>query len=146
MNKIWKWWTIVNLVGWSVGLSQYYFDILGFVLANDKTYISVLIAFILVLASARIGYDLTVTKGGKTKNDVYWFLSDAVLSLGMVGTLFGFLLVLGKSFAEIDPSDISSMTEAISTLAVGMSTALLTSLIGLISSLLLKFQLVISEE
>jgi len=78
-------------------------------------------------------------------NNMSWFLSDAVLSLGMVGTLFGFLLVLGSAFTEIDTSSTESMTEAIGVLASGMSTALVTSLVGLLSSLWLKLQLVILE-
>ena len=74
---------------------------------------------------------------------MHWFASDAVMSLGMVGTLFGFLMVLGQSFSEIDTSSVDSMTDAISILATGMSTALVTSLVGLIASLWLKLQLVI---
>ena len=80
------------------------------------------------------------------ENNIYWFTSDAVLSVGMVGTLFGFLLVLGSAFTEIDTASTESMTEAIGVLASGMSTALVTSLVGLISSLWLKLQLVILED
>ena len=79
------------------------------------------------------------------QTDLHWFASDAVLSLGMVGTLFGFLVVLGQSFGDIDTSSVASMTTAISKLASGMSTALVTSLVGLIASLWLKLQLVILE-
>ena len=74
---------------------------------------------------------------------MHWFASDAVLSIGMVGTLFGFLMVLGQSFTDIDTSSVESMTDAIGILATGMSTALVTSLVGLIASLWLKLQLVI---
>jgi len=80
------------------------------------------------------------------ENSIFWFTSDAVLSVGMVGTLFGFLLVLGSAFTEIDTASTESMTEAIGVLASGMSTALVTSLVGLISSLWLKLQLVILED
>ena len=82
----------------------------------------------------------------KTKNDFYWFMSDAVLSLGMIGTLVGFLMVLGQAFLDVDPSNIESMTNAIELLAVGMSTALVTTLVGLSTSLWLKLQLVILES
>jgi biopolymer transport protein ExbB/TolQ len=64
----------------------------------------------------------------------------------MVGTLFGFLMVLGQSFSEIDTSSTESMTAAISLLATGMSTALVTSLVGLIASLWLKLQLVVLDS
>ena len=64
----------------------------------------------------------------------------------MVGTLFGFLLVLYSTFDGIDVSDTESMKKAIETLANGMGTALLTSLVGLVSSIVIKLQLVILED
>lgn len=81
-----------------------------------------------------------------SENNIYWFASDAVLSLGMMGTLIGFLIVLGQAFIGIDPSSIESMTAAITILASGMSTALVTTLTGLIVSIWLKLQLVIIEN
>ena len=61
-------------------------------------------------------------------------------------TLVGFLMVLGQAFADIDTSSTESMTAAIGTLATGMSTALVTSLVGLVTSIWLKYQLVILED
>ena len=55
-------------------------------------------------------------------------------------------MVLGQSFSDIDTSSTESMTRAIGTLAQGMSTALVTSLVGLVASLWIKLQLVIIEE
>jgi len=83
---------------------------------------------------------------GSQRHELHWFISDALLSLGMIGTLIGFLIVLGQAFTDIDPSNIESMTNAISVLASGMSTALITTLTGLSFSLWLKLQLVILEE
>lgn len=144
MSHTWKWWGVINLVVWTLGLTQYHLDIFGFVMANDATYISLAIALITAAVSIGIGWGI-ITKKLDSENNLYWFASDAVLSLGMVGTLLGFLMVLGSAFSDIDTSSIDSMTDAIALLASGMSTALLTSLVGLISSLVLKVQLVIGE-
>ena len=109
----------------------------------DSTLLTFVILGVTLVTSATMG--LRSKKMVGQDNKMSWFLSDAVLSLGMVGTLFGFLLVLDSAFTEIDTSSTESMTEAIGVLASGMSTALVTSLVGLLSSLWLKLQLVILE-
>ena len=109
----------------------------------DSTLLTFVILGVTLVTSATMG--LRSKKMVGQDNNMSWFLSDAVLSLGMVGTLFGFLLVLDSAFTEIDTSSTESMTEAIGVLASGMSTALVTSLVVLLSSLWLKLQLVVLE-
>ena len=71
-----------------------------------------------------------------------WFIAEACLALGMVGTVTGFLLMLGTSFTDIDVTNSASLQDALINMALGMSTALYTTLIGLLCSLLIKVQLV----
>lgn len=132
----WKWWFVVNAGILALAIAQIQFGLSELLLIADSTYLTFVIIGISLLTSATMYFKQT---------DLHWFASDAVLSLGMVGTLFGFLMVLGQSFGDIDTSSVASMTTAISTLASGMSTALVTSLVGLIASLWLKLQLVILE-
>jgi hypothetical protein len=136
MNK-WIWWFIVNTGLIGLALGQYFFNLGGLLLDADKTYLSFFIIGISLLCSFTMYFKQT---------EVHWFTADAVLSVGMVGTLFGFLMVLGQAFSQIDTSSIESMTAAISLLATGMSTALVTSLTGLIASLWLKLQLVVLDS
>jgi len=77
--------------------------------------------------------------------DLLWFSSEAMVSLGLIGTVCGFLIMLFSAFNNIDVSNTESLTLALSSMATGMSTALSTTLVGLISSLHLKTQLVITE-
>lgn len=140
----WKFWTtevilLVSLYAVLVPLDGY-----NFILANDFTYISFVNLAILVFTSLWIG--VRILRGLRRGTDLQWFLADAVLSLGMVGTLFGFLMVLYSTFEGIDVTDTESMKQAIESLANGMGTALLTSLVGLVSSIIIKFQLVILED
>lgn len=140
----WKFWTtevilLVSLYAVLVPLDGY-----NFILANDFTYISFVNLTILVFTSLWIG--VRILRGLRRGTDLQWFLADSVLSLGMVGTLFGFLMVLYSTFDGIDVSDTDSMKQAIESLANGMGTALLTSLVGLVSSIIIKFQLVILED
>tara|TARA_B110000908_G_scaffold46195_1_gene56247 strand:- start:61 stop:471 length:411 start_codon:yes stop_codon:yes gene_type:complete len=132
--KVWKWWFVVNSGLIALALGQIKFNLFQILLDTDKTYLTFLIIGISLITTASMYFK---------REDMHWFASDAVMSLGMVGTLFGFLMVLGQSFSEIDTSSVDSMTDAISILATGMSTALVTSLVGLIASLWLKLQLVI---
>ena len=64
------------------------------------------------------------------------------MSLGMIGTVTGFIFMLVATFDNLDPSNIDSMKDAIGNMATGMSTALLTTLAGLLGSLAIKLQLV----
>jgi biopolymer transport protein ExbB/TolQ len=64
----------------------------------------------------------------------------------MIGTVIGFMFMLGSSFQQIDPSNIESMRQVIVDMASGMSTALLTTLCGLIAGLFIKVQIVMQEQ
>ena len=69
-----------------------------------------------------------------------------VISLGMIGTVVGFIYMLYSVFTGIDLSDTSNLQDSLAMMAKGMGTALLTTLVGLISSVLIKCQLVVVED
>ena len=69
-----------------------------------------------------------------------------VISLGMIGTVVGFIYMLYSVFTGIDLSDTSNLQESLAMMAKGMGTALLTTLVGLVSSVLIKCQLVMVEN
>jgi|TARA_B100001094_G_C18135443_1_gene774791 hypothetical protein len=150
----WKWWTSIVIIALAISYAQYQFDILNFVYTNDPTRITAIIGIIFLLCTTRIGYlgwqnQFTSeydTQFLNNNNDLLWFCSDVVMSIGMVGTLIGFLIVLTTTFTNIDTTSAQAMKEVIGTLASGMGIALMTSLIGLISSIILKFQLVMLEN
>ena len=64
----------------------------------------------------------------------------------MIGTVTGFLLMLSTTFAGIDITDTKTIQNALVNMATGMSTALYTTLTGLIVSVILKIQLVNFEK
>jgi flagellar motor component MotA len=70
-----------------------------------------------------------------------WFVSDMLLTIGMIGTVLGFIYMLGASFGEIRMDDVESVRSALVKMGAGMSTALYTTAAGLICSLILKLQL-----
>jgi biopolymer transport protein ExbB/TolQ len=61
------------------------------------------------------------------------------LNLGMIGTIWGFILMLA-GFVNVDVSDIKSVQELLTSMSGGMSIALYTTLTGLVCSQILKVQ------
>jgi uncharacterized membrane protein YfcA len=143
MIKFLKIWSIAIVMMLAAAIG-YFYGAFTFIQENDFTYLSFANLVILTLFTI-LTLVQTSMKNFKT-SDSQWFLADAVLSLGMVGTLAGFLAVLYSTFQGLDVSDTESMKQAIETLATGMGTALLTSLVGLVASLIMKLQLVLIEE
>lgn len=146
----WKWWTVIVLLTTSVVAGQWYFRIVNFVIDNDSTYLSLGIFGLFVATSTVVGHWCYRVQTGNTVDKAtinpVWFISDLLMSLGMVGTLLGFLMVLTSSFQNIDVSNLDAMQTVIGQLAAGMGIALLTSLVGLVTSLSLKIQLVMLDS
>lgn len=67
------------------------------------------------------------------------FLADALLKLGLLGTIVGFILML-LPIGELKTFESSGMQQLMSQMSGGMGVALYTTLAGLVTSTLLKFQ------
>ena len=72
-------------------------------------------------------------------HELGWFVADLLLSLGLLGTVVGFILMLGP-ITELDTSDHSAIQTALAAMSGGMAVALYTTLTGLIGGILLKVQ------
>ena len=118
---------------------------------NDKTKISFLILAIFYGMTFHCGYeswklsqlankDIDKLENIDTRHEPGWFASDVLLTLGLIGTVSGFILMLAGAFGEINIADVGSVQQALANMAVGMSTALYTTLTGLITSTILKVQ------
>ena len=138
-----QWWLFFVLQIIILGAS-YVYELHLYILNNDQTYISFVLVGIWLLTSMRIGYKLK--KEITTSNEKFWFIAETCMAIGMMGTVLGFILMLGGSnLASIDPTDVEGMKNVIGQLASGMATALLTTLTGLIVSVSLRTQLMIGE-
>ena len=139
-----QWWLFFVLQLIILGAS-YIYKVHIYILNNDQTYISFILIAIWLATSMRIGYKLL--KKITTSNERYWFVAETCMAIGMMGTVLGFILMLGSSdLGSIDPSDVEGMKNVIGHLARGMATALLTTLTGLIVSVSLRTQLMIGED
>ena len=144
MTALLKWWLIFCLSSLGLAISVW-FDFHNILYEADVTKLSFLILGIFFISSVWIGnktYKVQKEEDYDQETDVGWFIAEACLALGMIGTVTGFLYMLGMAFQDIDVSDTISLQNALMLMAKGMSTALYTTLIGLISSLIIKIQLV----
>ena len=144
MKSLLKWWLVFCLT--LLGLCTcVYFNIHKDLYAADVTRLSFLIISIFTCTSIWIGlktYKVGIQQDYSQKSDVGWFVSESCLALGMVGTVTGFLIMLGTAFANVDVTNSVTLQQALSDMAIGMSTALWTTLVGLVCSLIIKVQLV----
>ena len=143
-KKLLKWWLIFCLTILGFG-TLYYFNVHSLLYHADVTKLSFLIIIIFMFTSIWIGrktFDLEKTSVTDDTIDVGWFVAESCLALGMVGTVTGFLYMLGTAFENIDITNATTLQDALASMARGMSTALYTTLTGLIASLVIKIQLV----
>ena len=144
MKSVLKWWLIfcITLLGLCTCI---YFNVHKDLYAADVTRLSFLIISIFICTSIWIGsktYKVGIGQDYDQKSDVGWFISESCLALGMVGTVTGFLIMLGTAFENVDVTNAATLQQALSDMAIGMSTALWTTLVGLVCSLIIKVQLV----
>ena len=85
--------------------------------------------------------DLLDVYSGKIRSahEIGWFMVDVLLKLGLLGTIVGFILMLG-SVADTTTLDVGTMQKVLTKMSTGMGTALYTTLAGLIGSMLLALQ------
>ena len=143
MKHFLYWWLIVC----AVGTLSYITHSMGWlvpVYTNDLTYITFLITVVTIFTTLSLGYKFKVPDVDTV--DVEWFVSDVVLTLGMLGTIIGFMIMLQGTFSSIEFNDANSIRLALSSMSQGLFTALNTTLIGLVSSIILKVQLVVYEN
>ena len=144
MTKAFLQWWLFFVLQIIILASAYVYELHLYILNNDQTYISFVLIGIWLLTSSMIGYKLL--KNITTSNEKFWFIAETCMAIGMMGTVLGFILMLGGSdLASIDPTDTEGMKNVIGQLAKGMATALLTTLTGLIVSVSLRTQLMIGE-
>jgi len=148
MNIFLKWWLMVTLI--VVGIStSIYFNFDTFLFENDLTKLSLVIVSLFVICTSVIGYKIWKSAIQRKKICNYqteWFVSEVLISLGMIGTVIGFIFMLYSVFGNLNIQDTAAIQQSLGSMAKGMGTALLTTLVGLISSVLIKSQLVMVEN
>ena len=95
-------------------------------------------------SSERINLNL-VEDELSNKHSLGYLAIDVLLKLGLTGTVIGFILML-LPIGEIQDFDPKVLQQLLSTMSGGMAVALYTTLTGLVTSMLLKFQYFILDS
>lgn len=137
-----RWWLVFWLsvfAGVAAGAIGFY----PYLWRSDASYISWACLGLYGLMTAFVGQQTCRSRKGdqsfRAHLPVCWFAANALLALGMIGTLVGFMLLL-QSLSGMGATP--DMQKVLGSMMVGFSTAGLTTIVGLSCSLLLKLQLI----
>ena len=144
MSTVLRWWLIFCISILSLVI-LYYTGFYEELKEKDTTYISFIIVAIYMVASMYLGkVSLDKDRGKPVDKGINagYYIYDLLPILGLIGTVVGFILMFGGSFAEINTADAQSVHDALLTMALGISTALYTTLVGMVCSEIIKLQLI----
>jgi hypothetical protein len=108
---------------------------------KDATKISLLICGIFFFTSLTIGTIAYKKRSTQITMEKLWFISDALVTLGMIGTVTGFMIMMGDKFNTVNFADIASLQDLFKSVGAGIGTITVTTVMGLTTSLLIKLQL-----
>jgi len=138
-------WWLLNVITIAVIYIIHDFGVLTQLYTNDKTFITYLITTLLIMSTISVGakyWQSTIT-GFEADYRKEEYVSSIAITLGMIGTIIGFMIMLSGSLGNIEINDVQSVKRLLSGLTQGLFTALNTTLLGLITSLHLRTQFVI---
>jgi hypothetical protein len=81
----------------------------------------------------------------RAPNQLGPFASDALMKLGLLGTIIGFILMLAP-IAGLDAADRASVKSSMGLMSDGMAVAMYTTLSGLVGSVLLQTQYYLLDQ
>jgi len=126
----------------------YHFGALNFLYQNDQSFISIFIIGLYMLANIFVfacGIISDIEKYEYVKN-MSWYVAGLFSSLGMLGTVIGFVFILFGLFTNLDFQNIETTKQIIAQMTNGMGVAMLTTLVGLITNILFSLKLVVLDH
>ena len=133
-----RWW-FYTCVLVTAGVVMEYFNLWQLLWYTDHTKISFLILGIFALIHLYLGL---VSFRKRQPNNLSWYATDLMVSLGLIGTVIGFMLILSTSFSGIDASSVEQIKKAIGEISDGMGVALSTTLTGLMCAAITRLQII----
>jgi hypothetical protein len=137
----WRLYTLQIAILAALGAS-WYFGYIDYVMNNDSTRLSVIILILFICSSVWVG---VLAVKDRPPTQILWFMADTLTGLGMMGTVIGVAMVLIPTLSSISSTDVEVIVEALMVITGGVGTALITTIVGLGSAMLLKLELVILE-
>lgn len=135
--------------------------LLGTMIRDDQSKLSLIILLSVIATSAYLGhYARRLDQHHKTANDSGdklterslkgpldngWFIADAMIKLGLIGTVIGFILML-SSVPHTQDIDVATIQAMLETMTEGMRVALYTTVAGIGGGLIISLQCQILER
>jgi ABC-type Fe3+ transport system permease subunit len=143
------WWFFCSLI--LITFISWKLEVFEAIWSADQTKLSFIILSLFTVMSLYCGRqawvlskiqkeNLPLDPSFKSRYEFGWFASEICLTLGLIGTVSGFILMLYGVFADLNVNDTDSVQQSLKNMSFGMSTALYTTLVGLIAGLVLKLQ------
>jgi uncharacterized membrane protein YfhO len=145
MTKTFATWISFLIANAAIGFWLINLGVPVWVIENDFTFLSVIIFFLYVGSVISLWWESVVNRTPEERFSVQWFIAQHLTVVGLLGTVIGLMTgvaVLSEQ-SNIDPNDIESITTVLTSLFLSLSTALVTTIVGIVASLLLKVQLLI---
>lgn len=142
MKNVAYWWVFFWTQVTCVGVA-WYFNVIQQMWAADVSYISAGILFLWLIGTINIGVKTHDAYKTTTSEPIFAeYLAYACSAFGMVGTLVGFIVLVGGSIDvmgdDVTPQQLKLM---LATLTSGIGTAVWTTLAGIVATICLTFQL-----
>lgn len=152
LKPVLKWWLIFCTVVFATGYAHLTMDLFSTLNNADVTKLSFIV--IATFYGYMIALGITLSKYCKNIFNIFctekiikvqqhgWFLSDIFMAVGFLGTLVGFIYMLDLTGL----ANVNAAQATLITLTTGMKTALYTTVMALIASLIIKITLYILGE
>jgi hypothetical protein len=137
-NLFLQWW-LLNLLVFVVSAIGFKLGLFHEIYYKDSSYLCFVIMSIYVVVSIFNGIISKKDKVVIEDLEIGWFWSEICLSLGMIGTVIGFIQML-SGFSVMESGSTKNIQTLIVKMSYGMSTALYTTLAGLVFGNLIKLQ------
>lgn len=143
-NPFVRWWVAFSVISATI-VTALLAGIGNFILSADVTYISWVILVIFFGASIYVGRKAyRHDKWNSTLEFVIpKYCADTCTTLGLLGTIIGLIISILGAFSGLETIDQESIQRALTSISSGIGTALVTTMIGLITALLLGFQMLL---
>lgn len=142
-----KWWLLLCVTLASCGY-VYTLGLFTKLWEFDLSKMSFITIALYIVMTLYIGYHTwRVSRKNTTDHDThkaviclpgFWFSTEAMMAFGMMGTVIGFILTMRPAFAGFT----AAQTVIIAQMASGMATSCLATLVGLVTMVLTRTQLV----
>lgn len=144
-----SWWVLVaaNIIA---SFWLWYFGVFHYVFETDMTYISGIIGVLYICVLLYLPVEFTSYKNVFSSADIYsrpYYIANHLPALGLLGTVIGLMFAVNvMAHMEINIEDPNSVLDMMKRMFSALGTSLITTIVGIILSLLLKIELMILDS